>query len=111
MKYYLAFENGLMHCKEYDEANGIRRLGCGTKSRTALYHGAVIVEELFDSAAAAVKSLGGYSKEVKMPDGRLEKPCDLNYPKMASPFVPWNPSVKEIWPGEDMTDEGLGNEI
>lgn len=96
MKYFLSFEPEGMCLLEYDEQNGVRAVG----HSVLIYHGTLSVSELFDTAEEAIKSLGGYSKPVKMPDGAMVIPQDANFPT-SSPLKRWTPGVRETWPGED----------
>ena len=76
MKYYLEYTRDGMRVNEYDETRGVRKMG----NSTAIYNGTLLVNALYDSAEAAIKSLNGYSKPVKMPDGGEIVPSAHNYP-------------------------------
>ena len=56
---------------------------------------------LYATLDEAIKSLGASRRVTVLPDGAEIIPDRVNYPDCyAEPFIPWNPNVRELWPGE-----------
>lgn len=53
---------------------------------------------LYATLDEAIKSLGASRRVTILPDGTEIIPDRVNY--FDDPFIPWNPNIRELWPGE-----------
>lgn len=53
---------------------------------------------LYATLDEAIKSLGASRRVTILPDGTEIIPDRVNYSD--DPFIPWNPNIRELWPGE-----------
>ena len=53
---------------------------------------------LYATLDEAIKSLGASRRVTILPDGTEIIPDRGNY--FDDPFIPWNPNIRELWPGE-----------
>lgn len=100
MKYYCATCHGngetWREIVEYDESNGIREY----PEYTIINHGSLIVNKLYDTVNDALCDWGDYSEKcVRLPNGKVVRPCDVFHPEYAirAVFIPWADVRGEIW--------------
>ena len=56
---------------------------------------------LYATLDEAIKSLGASRRVTILPDGTEIIPDRVNYPGYCDDlFTPWNPNIRELWPGE-----------
>ena len=53
---------------------------------------------LYATLDEAIKSLGASRRVTILPDETEIIPDRVNY--FDDPFIPWNPNIRELWPGE-----------
>lgn len=106
IRYYAEYdaENDRRYVKEYDDKHGVRDISSwGYPDSVAIYHNSLIVNALYYTIEDAVRSWGAWSEKIViLPDGREVTPAEFLHPGYkVSVLIAWNPTIKELWPGEE----------
>jgi len=80
-KYYCHYEIDGMHISELNETQLENRYEIEKRRNTYNW------VKIYNTITDAIKSLGSYSKEVKLPNGNVIIPDAINYPEMETYYI------------------------